>query len=64
MSKKLFAKYYQENKERLPKKLLKYTKTFAKNKKKDSGNMVVNVTRIPQRVKNKCLLNIEKNIVE
>ena len=64
MSKKLLAKYYQENKERLPKKLLKYTKSFVKNRKKNSDNMVVNVTRIPQRVKNKSLLNVEKNIVE
>ena len=40
MSKKLSAKYYQENEERLQKKLVKDTKIFLKNKNKKSGNMV------------------------
>ena len=34
MSKKLSAKYYQENKERLQKKLVKDIKIFPKKKKK------------------------------
>ena len=34
MSKNLSAKYYQENKERLQKKLVKDTKIFLKKKKK------------------------------
>ena len=43
MSKILSAKYYQENKERLPKKLVKDIKIFVKKKNKKSNNMVVNV---------------------
>ena len=38
MSKTLSVKYYQENKERLPKKLLKDIKIFLKKKKKKSNN--------------------------
>ena len=34
MSKNLSAKYYQENKERLPKKLMKDIKIFLKKRKK------------------------------
>ena len=63
MSTNLSAKYYQENKERLQKKLAKKPKIFLKKKKKKSNNMVVNVTKISQ-MKNKSLLNIEKNITE
>ena len=48
MSKKLSAKYYQENKKRLQK----------------SDNMDLNVTKISQKMKNKSLLSIEKNIIE
>ena len=59
MSKNLSAKYYQENKERLQKKLVKDIKVFLKMKKK-SDNMVVNVTKISQKMKNKGLLIIEK----
>ena len=40
MSKNLSAKYYQENKERLQKKLVKGIKIFLKKKKKKSVNMV------------------------
>ena len=45
-SKNLSAKYYQENKERLQKKLEKGIKIFLKKKKKKSYNMVVNDTKI------------------
>ena len=60
MSKYLSAKYYQENKERLQKELVKDTKIFLKKKKKKSNNIVVNVTNISQKMKNKSLLCIEK----
>ena len=53
MSKNVSAKYYQENKERLQKKLLKDIKIFLKKKKKKSDNMVMNVTEISQNMKNK-----------
>ena len=46
MSKNLSAKYYQENKERLQKKLLKDYQNLQKKKKTKSINMVVNVTKI------------------
>ena len=39
-------------------------KIFLKKKKKKSDNMVVNVTKISQKMKNKSLLRIEKNIIE
>ena len=59
MSKPLSAKYYQENKERLQKKLEKDIRIFIKKKKKKSNNMAVNVTKISQKIKNKSL-SIEK----
>ena len=62
MSKKLSVKYYQENKEILQKKLMKDIKIFLMKKKKKSNNMVVNVTKIFQKMENKSLLSIEKNI--
>ena len=62
MSKNLSAKYYQENKERLQKKLVKDIKIFLKKRKKKSDNMLMNVTKIFQKMKNKSLLSIEKNI--
>ena len=37
-------------------------KFFLKNKKKKNNNMVVSNTEILQKIKNKNLLNIEKNI--
>ena len=66
MSETLLATYYQEKKERLQKKkkLMKDIKIFLKKKKEKSNNMVVNVTNISQKMKNKSLLSIEKNIVE
>ena len=64
MSKNLSAKYYQANKERLQKKLVKDIKIFIKKKKKKSNNMAVNVTKIFQKKKNKSVLSIEKNIKE
>ena len=60
MFKILSAKYYQENKERLEKKLMKVIKIFLKKKKKKSSDMIVNVTKISQKMKNISLLSIEK----
>ena len=61
MPKTLSAKYYQENKERLQKMLVKDIQIFLKKKKKQ--NIEVNVTKI-KKMKNKSLLSIEKNIIE
>ena len=49
MSKDLSAKYYQSNKERLQKKLVKGIKDFLKKEKKKRNNMVVNDQKIYQR---------------
>ena len=64
MSKILSTKCYQEGKERLQKKLVKDIEIFLKKKKKKSNNMVMNVTKIFQKIKNKSFLSIEKNITE
>ena len=67
MSKTLSAKYYQENNKEYKKKLAKHIKILLKKKKKKSSNMVVNITKIFQKMKNKSLLSllsIEKNIIE
>ena len=58
MSKLLLAKYYQENTERVQKKLLNNIKIFLKKKK--GNNVIVIVTKIFQKMKNKSLLSIEK----
>ena len=56
MSKNLSAKYYQENKERLQKKLVKDIKISLKKKKKKSNNMVVNDTKnLPEDEKQKLV---------
>ena len=54
MSKNLSHKYYQENKERLQKKTVKHIKIFARKKKRKSDNMVVNIKKISQKMKNKA----------
>ena len=43
---------------------MKYIKIFLRKKKKKNDNMVVSVTKISQKVENKSLLSIEKNILE
>ena len=63
MSKHLSAKYYQENKERLQKKARERYQDLSKEEKNKSSNMVVNVTKISKKMKNKSL-SIEKNIIE
>ena len=40
---------------------MKDIKIILKRKKKNSKNMVVNVTKISEKIKNKSLLSIEKN---
>ena len=64
MSKGLSAKYYQENKERLQKNLVKDVKIRLKRKEKRSNNVVVNAIKIFQKMKNKSLLNIKESIIE
>ena len=64
MFKTLSAKYYQENKERLLKKLVEDIKTSLKKKKKKSSNMVLYVAKISQKMKNKGLLSIGKVILK
>ena len=50
----LSAKYYQENKEKLQKKLMKYQNLSNKGKEKND-NMVVNITKIFQKMKKKLI---------
>ena len=57
MPKNLSAKYYQENKERLQKMLVKDIRVFLKKRKKKRDNMVVNDTKICQKMKNKGLMS-------
>ena len=68
ISKNLLAKYYQENKERIQKLLAKDIKIFLKKKKKKSDNMVVNVTKVSQKMKKKTtkktLAEYKRNIVK
>ena len=63
MSKDSSPKCYQNNIERLQKKLKKKDiKVFLEKKKKKSDNMVVNNAKIYQKMKNKSFLSKEKNI--
>ena len=64
MSKFLTAKYYQENIERLEKKLAKDIKNLSKQEKEKKNNMVTNIRKISQKMKNKNFLSIEQNITE
>ena len=64
MSKNLSAKCHQQNKERLQKKAHERYQIFLKKKKKKSNNMVVNVTKISQKIKKINWLSKEKNIIE
>ena len=64
MSKDPPAKYYENNKERIQKKLVKDMKVFLKMIKKKSNNMVVNDTKIYLNMKKKSLLSIIKNIIK
>ena len=64
-----YLKIYQLNiikkiKKGYKKELVKDIKVFLKKKKKKSDNIVMNVTKISQKMKNKSFLSIEKNIIE
>ena len=43
---------------------MKDSKIFLKKRKEKNDNMVVNVTNNSQKIKNRSLLSIEKNIME
>ena len=62
LSQNLSAICYQENKERLQKRALERYQNLLKEEKSD--NMVMNVTKISQKMKKKSLLSIEKNIIQ
>ena len=65
ISKDSSAKHYEDNKERLKKRLVKEIKVFLrKKKKKRSDNMVMSDIKIYQKIKNKSWLNIEENITK
>ena len=64
MAKYSSAKFYQNNEERLQKKLVTDIIVFLRKKKKKSNNMVLNDTKLYQKMKNKSLLSIEKNIIK
>ena len=55
ISKNSSAKYYQNNKERLQKKYVKDIKVFLTKKKKKINNMVMNDTKVYEKMKNKSL---------
>ena len=56
--------YHENNKERQQKKLVKDIKVFLEIKKKKSNNMIMNNTKIYNKIKNRTLLSIEKNTVK
>ena len=64
MSENLSAKYYQNSKERLQKKLLKDIKVFLIKEKEKRDNMVVIDTNIFQKTKNRTFVSIEENIIK
>ena len=62
MTKDLWARYYEKKQRKnFKKSLVKNTKILLKKKKIKSENMVVNVTRISQKI-NRGYLSIEKGI--
>ena len=60
MSTNLSAEYYQENKEILQKEAHERYQNFSIEEKEKCDNMVVNVTKISQKIKSKSLLSIKK----
>ena len=58
MFKDLFTKYYQDNKERQQKKLVKDIKVFLK--KQNSNNMLIKETKTFQKTKSKSFFSIKK----
>ena len=63
MSKYSSAKYYQK-KTSFKKRLVKCIKIFLKRRKTKKKNMVLNNIKISHKIKNKCWLSIEKNIMK
>ena len=55
MSKDSSAKYFQNNKESLQKKARERYQSLSQKEKKKSNNMVVNYTKIYEKMKNKSL---------
>ena len=53
-------KYYQENKERLQKKVVEDIKLYLKKKTKKSDNIVMNITKISQKMKKNKLVEYRK----
>ena len=64
MSQDSSDKYFQNNKERLQENLVKDWKFFLKEEKKASDNMVLNDTKVYQKMKNESLLVIKKKIIK
>ena len=65
MFRNLSAKYYQENKEKLEKNLVKNIKIFLKKKKKKKNDItVLNVTKISLKMEKINWRNIDKNIIK
>ena len=62
MSKTLSAKYYQENKDRLQKRACKRYQNLSKEEKEEKQQY--GREKMSQKMKNKSLLSIEKNIIE
>ena len=60
LSKDLLTKYYHKCK----KQPVNDIKVFLKKKKGKRDNMVVNITKISQKMENKSLLSAEKNIIK
>ena len=64
MSKNSSTKYYQDNKKTLQKRDRERYQTLSKEEKEKNNNMAVNDTKISQKMKNKSLLSIEKNVIK
>ena len=64
MSKDLSGKYYQDNKERLQKKLLKDIRVFQKKNKKKKQQYGPDRYRKPPEDGNQKLVSIEKDIAK
>ena len=64
MSITLSAKYYQENKEGLEKKACKRYQNYSKEEKEKKQYYGCEHYKIYQKLINKSLLNIEKNIIK
>ena len=58
------AKYYQNNLERLQKKARERYQSLSKKEKEESNNMLLNDSKIYQKMKNKSLLSIERNLIK